>query len=232
MRIVYDDNLFPGIDYDDKLLLDFGFSCIVEEKGLLFDTGGNAKILANNLDYFGQLDKIKSVFLSHNHLDHVGGMPAVLENNSDVTIYAPSSLSTFRLAIYRKKAPVHLCTSVEELLPQVFTTGVKGSIPEHSLVFKLKNEWILLTGCSHQGIVTIIEDVQKIIDEKPLVVIGGFHLSGASEPHLKKIARILDQFKIKLIGPSHCSGNLCRKVFADHFGPRYIRTGVGWSFSN
>jgi len=67
----------------------------VETNGhkILFDTGAKAEILAGNMEKLGlEPLQIDSVFISHDHWDHTGGLPAV-QGKNQVRIYVPESLA-------------------------------------------------------------------------------------------------------------------------------------------
>ena len=54
-----------------------GFAAIIESDGnqILFDTGFRPNTVLENADSLNiDLSQIEHVFLSHNHLDHVGGL--------------------------------------------------------------------------------------------------------------------------------------------------------------
>ena len=59
-------------------------------KRILFDTGNNAEVLAQNAKAKGvDLSKLDFVVMSHRHGDHMGGMAYLLSVNPKVKIYAP-----------------------------------------------------------------------------------------------------------------------------------------------
>jgi 7,8-dihydropterin-6-yl-methyl-4-(beta-D-ribofuranosyl)aminobenzene 5'-phosphate synthase len=71
---------------------DWGYSALVEYGGkhILFDTGNNAEILAQNGKVAGvDLKKLDFAVISHRHGDHTGGMNYVLTVNPQVKIFAP-----------------------------------------------------------------------------------------------------------------------------------------------
>jgi len=55
----------------------------------LFDTGGDAKVLENNIKHLGlNLQKIDRIIISHNHWDHKGGLEYILrEIGRPVDVY-------------------------------------------------------------------------------------------------------------------------------------------------
>lgn len=71
---------------------DWGYSALIEYAGkrILFDTGNNPDILAQNAKAKGiDLSKLDFVVMSHRHGDHMGGLSYVLKVNPGVKIYAP-----------------------------------------------------------------------------------------------------------------------------------------------
>jgi 7,8-dihydropterin-6-yl-methyl-4-(beta-D-ribofuranosyl)aminobenzene 5'-phosphate synthase len=59
-------------------------------KRILFDTGNNPEILAQNVKAKNvDLSKLDFVVMSHRHGDHMGGLTYVLKVNPQVKIYAP-----------------------------------------------------------------------------------------------------------------------------------------------
>ncbi len=76
ITIVYDNNL-P----DKRLQTAWGFACVIEglAETILFDTGGNGKLLLSNMAAAGfNPEQIDSIVLSHIHADHTGGLHAFL----------------------------------------------------------------------------------------------------------------------------------------------------------
>jgi 7,8-dihydropterin-6-yl-methyl-4-(beta-D-ribofuranosyl)aminobenzene 5'-phosphate synthase len=71
---------------------DWGYAAFVEYGGkrILFDTGNNPDVLAQNAKAKGvDLSKLDFVVMSHRHGDHMGGMAYLLKVNPTVKIYAP-----------------------------------------------------------------------------------------------------------------------------------------------
>jgi 7,8-dihydropterin-6-yl-methyl-4-(beta-D-ribofuranosyl)aminobenzene 5'-phosphate synthase len=71
---------------------DWGYAALVEYGGkrILFDTGNNPEVLAQNAKAKGvDLSKLDFVVMSHRHGDHMGGMAYLLRVNPKVKIYAP-----------------------------------------------------------------------------------------------------------------------------------------------
>ena len=84
--------LYDAFGQTSAMQKDWGYSLLVEYGGkrILFDTGNNPDILAQNVKAKGiDLSKLDFVVMSHRHGDHMGGMGYVLKVNPKVTIFAP-----------------------------------------------------------------------------------------------------------------------------------------------
>jgi 7,8-dihydropterin-6-yl-methyl-4-(beta-D-ribofuranosyl)aminobenzene 5'-phosphate synthase len=84
--------LYDAFGKDSAMQRDWGYAALVEYGGkrILFDTGNNPDILAQNTNAKGiDLSKLDFVVMSHRHGDHIGGLGYLLKVNPRVTIYAP-----------------------------------------------------------------------------------------------------------------------------------------------
>lgn len=84
--------LYDAFGKPSAMQADWGYAALVEYGGkrILFDTGNNPDILAQNAKAKGiDLSKLDFVVMSHRHGDHMGGMAYLLKVNPRVTIYAP-----------------------------------------------------------------------------------------------------------------------------------------------
>jgi len=84
--------LYDAFGKSSAMQKDWGYAALIEYGGkrILFDTGNNGDILAQNAKAKGiDLSKLDFVVMSHRHGDHMGGMAYVLSVNPKVKIYAP-----------------------------------------------------------------------------------------------------------------------------------------------
>jgi 7,8-dihydropterin-6-yl-methyl-4-(beta-D-ribofuranosyl)aminobenzene 5'-phosphate synthase len=87
-----DTILYDAFGHDSAMQKDWGYAAFLEYGGkrILFDTGNNPGILAENAKAKGiDLTKLDFVVMSHRHGDHMGGLSYLLSVNPEVTIYAP-----------------------------------------------------------------------------------------------------------------------------------------------
>ena len=86
---------------------------------------------------------------------------------------------------------------------------------------------IVITGCAHPGIVEILKKAKEIGNEEIYLAVGGFHMKGFSRPLIEKVIKDLEELEVKMVAPSHCTGELAMQCFNEHFGENYIKSGSG-----
>jgi 7,8-dihydropterin-6-yl-methyl-4-(beta-D-ribofuranosyl)aminobenzene 5'-phosphate synthase len=232
LTVAYDNNpLVPNLQTD------WGFSCVVEvgETTLLFDTGSDGALLLRNMDKLKiNPERIDLVIISHDHQDHLGGLDEFLEVNSALSIYVPKSFpkEVIQNIRYHESEPV-LIDSVEELRPNIFTLGeFGGGIPEQALAALTSKGLVVITGCAHPGILTILERAKKELPYIPIYfVIGGFHLGGQDVSRVSKIVEAFQEMGVQKVAPCHCSGETARSLFQKAYGENFVEMGVGGVFN-
>ena len=210
----------------------WGLAVLVEgpKTTILFDTGPDGPLLLSNLARLG-IDPatIGAVFLSHDHRDHTGGLPAFLEVNPDVTVYLlPSFSDEIKNAASSAGAEVVEASGPMSLCRGLCTLGRLGTeIPEQSLGLHTPEGLVVLTGCAHPGVDVIVANAHRLTGADVLLVAGGFHLRSASPTETEAVAAALVNLGVRHVASSHCTGDPARRVFAETFGDRYHPSGVG-----
>jgi 7,8-dihydropterin-6-yl-methyl-4-(beta-D-ribofuranosyl)aminobenzene 5'-phosphate synthase len=231
ITVVYDN-----VAHDPRLQTDWGFACLVEglEHPLLFDTGGKGDILLQNMRTLG-LDPqaVRTVVLSHAHGDHTGGLSAFLAENPDVTVYLPQSFpASIKDTIQRAGATLVEVTGPQEIGVGMHTTGELGSqIREQALVLETPRGLVVITGCAHPGIATLVRQAKTELGGNVYMALGGFHLRDANAAQIAATITGLQELGVQRIAPSHCTGDAARRAFAEAFGADYLESGVGHVFA-
>jgi 7,8-dihydropterin-6-yl-methyl-4-(beta-D-ribofuranosyl)aminobenzene 5'-phosphate synthase len=226
ITIVYDNNPF-----DARLKRAWGLSVLVEYRGqtLLFDTGGDGRILLENMRVLG-IDpaRIQSIVISHAHGDHTGGLSALLDGGNQPSVYLlPSFADTYKHQL-GLVTQVNEVTSGQAIADDILTTGeIGGNIPEQALVIRTEEGLVVITGCSHPGIVRIIERAMELTGDPVYLVLGGFHLGNESENGLFAILADFRRLGVQKVAPCHCTGERAIAMFAEKYGQAFIQAGVG-----
>ncbi len=237
IKIVY--NNIQG-DPDSGLILAGGFSAWIEfdDKAILFDAGGESSILVKNVRQLNlDISKLDAVVISHNHNDHVYGLPILLAMaRFNPKVYVPQS-SQAAILEQNPRAKIVPVDKPQQLYPHIWSTGqlktdyLSTVISEQALVIE-KNEGIcIITGCSHPGIIRLVEESKKLFPEKPIIqVAGGFHLRDHTEEEVRKISSRFKELGVKNIGPSHCTGAQAIEIFKNEWKDNFIRLYLGDEF--
>jgi len=211
LTVIYDNEAQEGLDSG------WGFSCLIETLGhtLLFDTGWDGHVLLANMEKLGiSPEDIDILVLSHQHWDHIGGVPTFLNMQSDVDIFMPASFSpNLKREISTRGNQAGTSTSLSNIdssmtprshdikTPQkicegVYTTGELGKeIKEQSLILRSDKGLYVITGCAHPGLPAILDAASSF--GNVVGIVGGLHDS-----------QDYGLFKcMHLIGAGHCTAH-------------------------
>ncbi len=222
----------------------WGFACLVEAGGhtVLFDTGADPAVLKDNLAALkiGPA-RIEAVVVSHYHGDHTLGAPG-LAVPPGVPVYTPRSFDGYARVAAALDAPglvrtpvtaaTQLYDAITVSAPLRFEgvipgTGLKDQLWEQCLVVETADGLAVIAGCSHPGIVAMLEQVKRQSGRPIRLVIGGFHLLGAPRDEVRKIAAAMQALGVTRVGATHCTGGAAEAVFREVFGDDYVEIGAG-----
>ncbi len=102
-------------------------------------------------------------------------------------------------------------------------------LDDTSLVFMMREGLVIVTGCSHAGIISIIEKAISLTGMKKVAaLIGGFHLIDAENDRIEKTIARLEELEVELIYTGHCSGLKAEALLMERFKDRFhkLRTGM------
>ena len=217
IKIVFDNQRF-----DKDFKSGFGFSALIysnfTKNLLLFDTGGSSRILIHNIHKFNiDVQKIKKVIISHNHLDHIGGLEGLYNLNPNIEIFVPQSIKNI-LEDAINSSNFHGVSELFEIEKNVYSSGQLGEsrLKEQGLILKSKNnEAIIIVGCAHPGLENFINRAKKL--GKVSAIIGGYH----------GFNRYSYLEGVKLLCPCHCTRNI--NEISKRFPEQYQKICVGSS---
>ena len=106
-----------------------------------------------------------------------------------------------------------------ETIPSKFVKGEKKLPDDFSdeiiLVLREGDGLAIVTACAHSGILNIVADVRERFSMPIYSVIGGLHLTGATQDRISRTIAELNNLGVKKILPCHCSGDDFIKNFSD-----------------
>lgn len=216
----------------------WGFSCLVGRR-VLFDTGESSESLFHNMDQLNvDISKIEAVVISHDHWDHTGGLSALLKNRKGLPVYScPGFGPSFKKRVRQSGGRLFEAEMYRRVDNDIFVTGeMKGEyrgadIPEQALIVKTGGKIAVITGCSHPGIVTMIERVKSIFPGAEIsLVFGGFHLKDKDPKAVYAIVSSMKELGVERVAPAHCTGDEAKAIFKEEYGGNFVSIQAGKIF--
>lgn len=128
-------------------------------------------------------------------------------------------------------------TDFEEVGINLFTIVdgrlVRDQMPDDiSLVANVRGRGIVvITGCSHAGIINIIKRAVEMCPNARLDgVVGGFHLIEASEERIRLTVDALKEFDPRWVSAGHCTGFRAQVALYEALGDRFAPLHSGSEF--
>lgn len=99
---------------------------------------------------------------------------------------------------------------------------------EIALCLETSKGIVIIVGCSHIGIINIVETVKEQFNGKPIRgIIGGTHLIHAEEERLNRTLEELGKLNLEFLAVSHCTGDDNINRIQTEFGERFIMNITG-----
>jgi 7,8-dihydropterin-6-yl-methyl-4-(beta-D-ribofuranosyl)aminobenzene 5'-phosphate synthase len=108
-----------------------------------------------------------------------------------------------------------------EIMPDPF-------LDDASLYIKTPDGLVVILGCSHRGMVNILNHILTLEGDVPILcVIGGTHLSRVDQVQTRETIEVLRSMRVGAIGVSHCTGLDAAEEMKHAFGKRFFRAMAG-----
>jgi 7,8-dihydropterin-6-yl-methyl-4-(beta-D-ribofuranosyl)aminobenzene 5'-phosphate synthase len=196
-----------------KLLMDVGWD--VEYMDRVFRREGVDRMLAA-----GEIDFL---YITHEHVDHLWGLPAALRYRPDVKILIPTGFSEKSKGVIRESGHAGEVVELGPEAPHILFPGcasVTFDVPiflkthgEQVLYFHVEGQgMITVTGCCHPGVIGLLEYAEQNLDGFAEFhgVYGGLHISPFEEwgPAQEELLDRLQAFRLQRLACNHCTGVL------------------------
>lgn len=190
-------SILPLVDYyatNPSLAVESGVSYLIEADGkkILFDVGFNREskhpsALINNMNELNiKTADLDSIFISHLHVDHVGGFKAKKNSSfalsgedidlNGIKAYVPTNMVHTSADIEVISKPTKIFDGIVSLGPINRAIWGMGLTAEQALAINVEGKGIvLIVGCGHQTIEKVIEQTEQLFDLPIHAVFGGLH---------------------------------------------------------
>jgi 7,8-dihydropterin-6-yl-methyl-4-(beta-D-ribofuranosyl)aminobenzene 5'-phosphate synthase len=152
---------------------------------------------------------------------------------AEMRYYNGAPPEIMRLGTVFPGANIQLIDKTTEVAPGITLIALVSDalgtkeLKELSLAINTPDGIVLVVGCSHPGIETIVAEAAKINPHIHFIA-GGFHLVVAQDTAIEKVATSLhDTYKVDYIAPGHCTGEPTFAAMQRMFGDRYLYAGLG-----
>ncbi|ASJ02827.1 MBL fold metallo-hydrolase [Thermococcus profundus] len=99
---------------------------------------------------------------------------------------------------------------------------------EIGLAINTRKGLVVVGGCSHPGIVSMVRRAREISGvERVHAVVGGFHLIDADDERIQKTVEALKGMGVKKVYAGHCTGLKAEALFASEFGENFEKLHAG-----
>lgn len=199
-------------------------------------TGGllSALTASGPKNVYSHPDLFKKSYMTRNGITKYIGVPfarVALESRGANFVYNKT---------FTEIAPgMHLTGEVPRLSDFEFgdenqTISVNGELvkdpllDDQSLVIETEKGLFIILGCSHAGIINILNHaIEKTGQSHIHTVIGGTHLGLVSKDQKEKSLKALKEFDIERIGVSHCTGHDASMQLAMEYKEKFFFCNVG-----
>lgn len=101
-------------------------------------------------------------------------------------------------------------------------------LDDMSIAVKTSRGLVIVSGCSHAGIVSIIKRAIKITGESEIrAVIGGFHLIEAGEERIRRTVEEFRKLGVEEVYTGHCTGLKAEAAFLEAYGEKFHKIHAG-----
>ena len=120
----------------------------------------------------------------------------------------------------------------EKVNPKFFLKTERGYeqdyfVDEIALGLLTEKGLVLVVGCSHVGIVNILEHAKSVLKVPVAAVLGGTHLVEAGEERLVKTVERFKKYGITTIAVSHCTGEVGIELLKREFPNGFVCNNTG-----
>jgi 7,8-dihydropterin-6-yl-methyl-4-(beta-D-ribofuranosyl)aminobenzene 5'-phosphate synthase len=202
-----------GAGRPHKILMDVGWD--QEYMDAVYRREGVDRMLAAG--------EIESIYVTHEHVDHLWGLPSAVKHRPDIRLLIPAGFSERTKDLIRSSGHTGEVVEIPAGEPRVLFPGCASVTFDVPILLKTRGEQVLyvnvegrglvtVTGCCHPGIITLLEYAREAFDGflEFHAVYGGLHISPFEEwgPAQDELLDKLKTYRLQRLACNHCTGVL------------------------
>jgi len=130
---------------------------------------------------------------------------------------------------------IPMVTDYEEIDRDLFVKEYNSWQPDkllddQALIINTEQGLVIILGCAHRGMINTLYHAQQLTSVKQIyTVLGGSHLSRASEEQTWSTIAALKELDVQRLGLCHCTGLPISALLAQEFGDSFFFNNTGTS---
>ena len=130
---------------------------------------------------------------------------------------------------------IPMVTEFEEIDAHLFVKEGAGwqrdkLVDDQALIINTEQGLVVIVGCAHRGVINTLYHAQQLTGIKQIhTVVGGCHLTNASEERIWLTIAALRELDVQRLGLSHCTGLPAASLMAQEFGEKFFFNNAGTS---
>ncbi len=196
-----------------KVLMDAGWD-VAYMDGIFQREGIDGMLARGEIDF---------VYITHEHVDHFWGLPAVTKYNPAVKLLIPAGFSERSKGILASSGHTGKVVELGPEAPHVLCPGCASVTFDIPIFLKTRGEQVLyfhvegrgmitVTGCCHPGVIGLLEYSKEAFEgfEEFHAVYGGLHIAPFEEwgPAQEELLDKLQAYRLHRLACNHCTGVL------------------------
>jgi 7,8-dihydropterin-6-yl-methyl-4-(beta-D-ribofuranosyl)aminobenzene 5'-phosphate synthase len=132
---------------------------------------------------------------------------------------------------------IPMVTDYEEIEPHLQVKEGKRFKPDkllddQALIINTEPGLVVILGCAHRGIINTLYHAQRLTGVKKIhAVLGGCHLTDASEERVWLTIAAIKELGVQRLGVCHCTGLPASAIMAQEFGDGFFYNNAGTRIS-
>ncbi len=169
---------------NEACLRGWGFTILIEFDGkrVLFNTGGNAKVLDNNLKVLKVDPKtLDAIVISHEHWEYYTALGVILKANPLIPVYLTKNTYSYNFSDFKNNNFKIVNNDVVSITPKFLLMKIRSGrfqggpfgIDEIHIILKTSEGLVIAEGCGHPQVLNVVKKSKAYTGEERVAMLMG-----------------------------------------------------------